>query len=93
MKRFFLLLSVLLAVGCGARAEVAKDKVLAKIDSILGTMEVKRKEIDISVRALNEGTMGCGRRRSRPRSNAIRSGARSNQLLRDLLPSMKRSRS
>ncbi len=41
--------------GCGARIEVAKDKALAKIDSLLGSMDVKRKEIEHSVAGLNEG--------------------------------------
>ena len=45
-------------VGCGSRVEVAKEKALAKIDSLLGTMVVKRKEIDISVRALKDGING-----------------------------------
>lgn len=45
-------------VGCGSRVEVAKEKALTKIDSLLGTMEVKRKEIDISIRALNDGING-----------------------------------
>ena len=44
--------------GCGARMEVAKDKIQAKIDSILGTMDVKRKEIEISVANLKEGING-----------------------------------
>ena len=44
--------------GCGARMEVAKDKIQAKIDSILGTLDVKRKEIEISVANLKEGIAG-----------------------------------
>ena len=44
--------------GCGARLEVAKDKIQAKIDSILGTLDVKRKEIEISVANLKEGING-----------------------------------
>ncbi len=44
--------------GCGARMEVAKEKIQAKIDSILGTMDVKRKEIEISVANLKEGIAG-----------------------------------
>jgi hypothetical protein len=46
------------AYGCGARLEVAKDKIRAKIDSILGSMDVKRKEIEISVASLKEGING-----------------------------------
>jgi phage shock protein A/cell division septum initiation protein DivIVA len=44
--------------GCGARVEVAKDKIQAKIDSLLGSMDVKRKEIEISVTGLKEGING-----------------------------------
>jgi hypothetical protein len=47
--------------GCGARVEVAKDKIQARIDSILGTMDVKRKEIEISVANLKEGIDGLRR--------------------------------
>ena len=32
-------------VGCGARAQVAGDKILAKIDDMLGSLDVKLKEI------------------------------------------------
>jgi chromosome segregation ATPase len=57
-----LLLLVLVAtcsvVGCDARTEVAKGKLLAKIDSMLGEMDVKRKEIELSVNAFKEGTDG-----------------------------------
>jgi DNA repair exonuclease SbcCD ATPase subunit len=41
-----------------ARVEVAKDKVIAKIDSLLGTSEVRRKEIEHSVSALKDGLHG-----------------------------------
>ena len=47
-----------LVLGCGARLEVAKDKVREKIDSLLGTMDVKRKEIELSVTGLREGISG-----------------------------------
>jgi len=39
----------------GVRAEVAREKVIARIDSMLGSMDVKRKEIEVSVVALQEG--------------------------------------
>lgn len=58
MKKLTLLLLLGLVAGCGARAEVAKEKLLAKIDSMLGEMDVKRKEIEISVNALKEGIDG-----------------------------------
>lgn len=47
--------------GCGARMEVARDKIQAKIDNILGSMDVKRKEIEISVANLKEGIDGLRR--------------------------------
>ena len=58
MKNAIVLLAICLAVGCGARAEVAKEKLLAKIDSMLGEIEVKRKEIEISINVLKEGIDG-----------------------------------
>lgn len=47
-----------LVQGCGARVEVAKDKVMQRIDSFLGDMDVKRKKIELSVNGLNEGISG-----------------------------------
>ncbi len=58
MKRLLLLSLIAVLTGCGARAEVAKEKLLAKVDSMLGEMEVKRKEIGISVTALKDGIDG-----------------------------------
>ncbi len=64
MKRFGLVMVVCgvlvtaLVYGCGARVEVAKDKVRAKIDSLLGSMDVKRKEIEIGIQGLREGIDG-----------------------------------
>ena len=60
MKRLFVIvvcgaLATVLAIGCEARLEVAKDKVKEKIDSLLGSMDVKRQEIEISVNGLKEG--------------------------------------
>ena len=49
-----------LVLGCGARLEVAKDKLREKIDSVLGTMDVERKEIEISVTGLREVGAGLG---------------------------------
>ena len=51
-------LAVACVYGRGARIEVAKDKIQAKIDSILGSMDVKRKEIEISVANLKDGING-----------------------------------
>jgi chromosome segregation ATPase len=52
-----LLLSVAI-LGCGARGEVAKEKLLKKLDSMLGTLDVQRKEIEISMKGLNDGIAG-----------------------------------
>lgn len=41
--------------GCGARVEVAKDMVLKKIDSLLGSMDVARKQVEVGVTGLKEG--------------------------------------
>ena len=40
------------------RTQVAKEKALEKIDSLLGTIDVKRKEIELSVDALKDGLGG-----------------------------------
>ena len=40
--------------GCGLRVEIAKEKVLERIDSALGNMDVKRKEVEVSVGALKD---------------------------------------
>jgi len=62
MKRVAVLVSVVVVAsfwyGCGARVEVAKDKVKQKIDSLLGTMDVKRKEIELGISGLKEGIDG-----------------------------------
>lgn len=44
-----------LCYGCGARMEVAKDKVMQKIDSMLDSMDVKRKEIELGVNGMKKG--------------------------------------
>jgi chromosome segregation ATPase len=53
-----LVLALLLTAGCGARTEVAKQKALAKIDSLLGSMDVKSQEIELSITALKDGLAG-----------------------------------
>ncbi|MFM2097083.1 MAG: hypothetical protein RIS70_4207 [Planctomycetota bacterium] len=48
----------LLTVGTGAfraRAEVAREKLTSKIDSVLGDMDVKRKEIELGVSGFRDG--------------------------------------
>jgi hypothetical protein len=56
MKKLVVLLGLTAVVGFGvygcsdgtkARIEVAKDKALKQLDDMLGSMDVKRKEIDL----------------------------------------------
>jgi transcriptional regulator with PAS, ATPase and Fis domain len=67
MKRFLLLIVVCGAVaaalvhGCGARVEVAKDRVREKIDALLGKMDVQRKEIELGIANLKQGIDGLRR--------------------------------
>jgi len=42
-------------VGCGARAQVAGEKVLAKIDDMIGSLDIKLKEIKNAHAALKKG--------------------------------------
>jgi hypothetical protein len=58
--RFYLyvlpLLSVVGFIGCGdARSEVAKDKLLAQVDKVLGEIDVKKKSAEIGVRKMESG--------------------------------------
>lgn len=53
--RWLVLCSVLGILGCGARAEVAKDKILAQVDALLGEIDVKRKEAEIGIRNMDAG--------------------------------------
>lgn len=48
-------LCVLCISGCGARIEVAKDKILSHVDALLGEIDVKRKEADIAIRNMDVG--------------------------------------
>ena len=50
--------ALLLTAGCEARTQVAKEKALDQIDSLLGSMDVKRKEIELSVGALKDSLAG-----------------------------------
>lgn len=66
-------LAVLLAVvvvagatlfwGCGPRAGVARDKLVAQIDRLLGDMEVKRKKIELDYNKLRNDLDGVRERR------------------------------
>jgi len=46
-------LGLLNVSGCGARVEVAKDKVLAQLDKVLGELNVKQKDIDLKRKELS----------------------------------------
>ncbi len=54
MKRL-VVLCVLCISGCGARVEVAKEKILAHVDALLGEIDVKRKEAEIGIRNMDVG--------------------------------------
>ena len=43
--------------GCGIRAEIAKEKVIERIDSMLGNMDVQRREIEVSVDAFEDALL------------------------------------
>lgn len=52
MKRAIVaIVSTAMLVGCGARGELVKEKILAQIDTLLGEMNVQRKEVE---RAVNQ---------------------------------------
>ncbi len=77
----FVIIGAVTAVGggCGARGEVAKEQLLAKIDSLLGEMDVKRKEIGISVAALENGIDGL-------RKAKIKAQVKKDQIARQTAP-------
>lgn len=58
MQRFVILSVMVVVVGCGPRTEVAIEKAQAKIDALLGSMDVKRKEIEVAMRGLNDAITG-----------------------------------
>ena len=74
-----LLLIGLVTGGCGARTEVAKEKALEKIDSLLGSMDVKRKEIELSVKAIQDSLTGLQKAK-------IKAKVQSDQLARKVEP-------
>lgn len=51
--------------GCGIRAEIAKEKVIERIDSMLGNMDVQRREIEASVDAFEEALLNLRRAKVR----------------------------
>lgn len=72
-------LTVGLVVGCGARIETAKNKVLQKIDSMLGDLDVKRTEIGNAIKGLKDGIDGLSKAR-------IRATVKLEQIGRDMEP-------
>jgi peptidoglycan hydrolase CwlO-like protein len=48
------MLMALLFCGCGARTEVIKEKVLKKIDSLLGETEVQKKEVEMAMKDMDK---------------------------------------
>lgn len=48
------LVMVVLLVGCDARTAVLRDKVLAKIDVLLGELDVKRKSVELGIVGLKD---------------------------------------
>jgi len=71
------ILGICVVWGCGARMETAKNKVLKKIDEILGELDVKRTEIATSMKGLREGIDGLGKAK-------IRASVKLEQVGRDL---------
>ena len=53
----------LVVYGCGSRAEVAKKKVLDRLDDMLGKMDVQRQEIDDGMRATKKAVEGVRKAR------------------------------
>jgi chromosome segregation ATPase len=45
----------LLVGGCGARTEVAKEKILGQVDKLLGAIDVKKKEAQMAVQGMEAG--------------------------------------
>lgn len=73
MKRLILglaacgLVAAVTVMGCGdstkARVEVAKDAALKKLDNFLGSLDVKRKEIELAVKNLKQATAEIGKQK------------------------------
>src|SRR5690606_33335877 len=69
MKRLSIFLLLVGLAGCGgsdsvrARVEVATDRAVEKLDSILGSLDVKRREIDLSMRSLKDAVTGINKAR------------------------------
>jgi hypothetical protein len=54
-RRFLVFGLALLVGGCGARTEVAKEKILGQVDKLLGAIDVKKKEAQMAVQGMEAG--------------------------------------
>lgn len=55
MKSWPLVVLVPLVLGgCGPRTEVLKDKVVAQVDKLLGELDVKKKEVELNIKAMDQ---------------------------------------
>lgn len=65
MKKFTIYLFIIAIMGCSdgvnARLGVVADKALKKFDSMIGEMEVKKKEIDLQIKGLKQGITGINK--------------------------------
>ena len=65
MKKIIFCLFVIAIMGCSdgvnARLGVAADKALKKFDTMLGDMEIKKKEIDLQIKGLKQGIAGINK--------------------------------
>lgn len=58
---FVVMVGLIVTAGCSARIEAAKNKLLKKIDQMVGEMDVKRTEIGNSIVGLREGIDGLAK--------------------------------
>lgn len=70
---------LVLASGCEARIEVATDKVLSKIDNILGELDVKQKEIELGMEGFRKGIESIRRAKILTKVKAEQIGRRVNE--------------
>src|SRR5260370_13481639 len=49
--------------GCGAKVEVAKEKLLKEIDGLLGEVEVQRKEVELGITKMGQAPDELGKNR------------------------------
>lgn len=60
--------------GCGARVEVAKERLLKEIDGYLGEITVQRKEVEIAIGKMAQATEQLGKNRIKCQVQAERLG-------------------